>query len=200
MSEYKFVFDLDSTLTKVEILPEIAKYIGEHESISKITEETMLGELSFEKSFSIRVDLLKKVSIEKVREIIRNIELNDELVKFILENIDRCMIITGNLDTWICKFMDEMGFKGRYFSSKACVENGEIKGISHIIKKEDVIKTLEGPIVAIGDGSNDAKMIEVADIGIGFGGVRDIAPSVLKVCDYAFYEEGRLCQFLRQLL
>lgn len=200
MSEYKFVFDLDSTLTKVEILPEIAKYIGEHESISKITEETMLGELSFEKSFSIRVDILKKVSIEKVREIIRNIELNDELVKFILENIDRCMIITGNLDVWICELMDELGFKGRYFSSTACVENGEIKGISHIIKKEDVIKTLEGPVVAIGDGSNDAKMIEVADIGIGFGGVRDIAPSVLQVCDYAFYEEGRLCQFLRQLL
>ena len=200
MSEYKFVFDLDSTLTKIEILPEIAKYIGEHESISKITEETMLGELSFEKSFSIRVDILKKVSIEKVREIIRNIEFNDELIKFILENIDRCMIITGNLDVWICELMDVLGFKGIYFSSTACVENGEIKGISHIIKKEDVIKTLEGPIVAIGDGSNDAKMIEVADIGIGFGGVRDIAPSVLQVCDYAFYEEGRLCQFLRQLL
>ncbi|MEG0181005.1 MAG: HAD-IB family phosphatase [Peptostreptococcaceae bacterium] len=200
MSEYKFVFDLDSTLTKTEILPEIAKYIGEHDSISKITEETMLGDLSFEKSFSIRVDILKKVSIEKVREIIRNIEFNKELVNFILKNIDKCFIITGNLDVWICELMDEMGFKDKYFSSIANVENGEIKNISHIIKKEDIIKNLEGPIVAIGDGSNDAKMIEFADIGIGFGGVRNIAPSVLKVCDYAFYEEERLCQFLRQLL
>ncbi len=29
---------------------------------------------------------------------------------------------------------------------------------------------MKGPIVAVGDGSNDIKMIENADIGIGFGG------------------------------
>ncbi|WP_195946142.1 HAD-IB family phosphatase [Paraclostridium bifermentans] len=200
MSEYKFVFDLDSTLTKQEILPEIAKYIGEHESISKITEETMLGNLSFEESFEKRVDILKKIPISKVKEILLNIEFNGELVNFILDNIDRCTIITGNLDVWIDEIISNLGIKNKYFSSKAKVTGDFIDGIENIIKKEDIIKAFNEPVVAIGDGSNDIKMVEYAEIGIGFGGVRPIAPGLLEVCDYAFYEEERLCQFLKQLL
>lgn len=200
MSEYKFVFDLDSTLTKQEILPEISKYIGAHESISKITEETMLGNLSFEESFSKRVEILKDVPISKVREIIDNIELNNELIKFISQNINRCIIITGNLDIWINELMKKLNMSDKYYSSIANYDGEQVKFIEKIIKKEDVLNEIKSPIVAIGDGSNDTKMIEYADIGIGFGGVRPIAPSVLEVCDYAFYEEEKLCQFLKRLL
>ncbi|CEI72250.1 MULTISPECIES: HAD-IB family phosphatase [Romboutsia] len=200
MSKYKFVFDLDSTLTKQEILPEMAKYIGCHESISKITEDTMLGKLSFEESFLKRIEILKEIPIKKVRNIVKNITLNEELIKFILENIDRCIIITGNLDIWICELMDMLGLNDIYYSSKALTDGQYIKSVVNVIKKEDIIKEIDGPVVAIGDGSNDSKMIEYADIGIGFGAVRPIAPSVLNVCDYAFYEEEKLCQFLKRLL
>ncbi|WP_092926901.1 HAD-IB family phosphatase [Romboutsia hominis] len=200
MSKYKFVFDLDSTLTKQEILPEMAKYIGCHESISKITEETMLGKLSFEESFLKRIEILKEIPIKKVRNIVKNITLNEELIKFVLDNIDRCIIITGNLDIWICELMNMLGLNDIYYSSKALADGQYIKSVVNVIKKEDIIKEIDGPIVAIGDGSNDSKMIEYADIGIGFGAVRPIAPSVLNVCDYAFYEEEKLCQFLKRLL
>lgn len=43
-------------------------------------------------------------------------------------------------------------------------------------------------------------MIAAAEIGIGFGGVRDIAPAVLKSATHAAYSEDKLCQFLKQLL
>ncbi|WP_195937893.1 HAD-IB family phosphatase [Romboutsia sp. 1001713B170131_170501_G6] len=200
MSKYKFVFDLDSTLTKQEILPEMAKYIGCHESISKITEETMLGKLSFEESFLKRIEILKEIPVKKVRSIVKNITLNEKLIKFVLDNIDRCIIITGNLDIWICELMNMLGLNDIYYSSKALTDGQYIKSVVNVIKKEDIIKEIDGPIVAIGDGSNDSKMIEYADIGIGFGAVRPIAPSVLNVCDYAFYEEEKLCQFLKRLL
>lgn len=39
-------------------------------------------------------------------------------------------------------------------------------------------------------------MIAAAEIGIGFGGVRDIAPAVLKSATHAAYSEDKLCQFL----
>lgn len=200
MSAYKFVFDLDSTLTKKEILPEIAKHIGVYEGIRQITEATMIGNLSFEESFTKRVDILKKVPVSKVREIINNIELNEKLIKFILDNRDRCIIITGNLDVWICELMDRLKMTDKYYSSITSIEGENIKCISKIIKKEEIVKKLEEPIVVIGDGSNDTKMVEYAEIGIGYGGVRPIAPSLLQVCDYAFYEEEKLCQFLKRLL
>ncbi|RDY24525.1 phosphoserine phosphatase [Romboutsia maritimum] len=200
MSKYKFVFDLDSTLTKKEILPEIAKYIDAYESIKQITEETMLGNISFEKSFIKRVDVLKQIPINKVREVIDNIELNESLIKFISDNRERCIIVTGNLDVWICELMEKLQMSDKYYSSKTYIEGEKIEYISKIIKKEDIIKEINSPIVAIGDGNNDAKLVECSDIGIGFGGVRPIAPSLLQVCDYAFYEEEKLCQFLKRLL
>lgn len=200
IGKYKFIFDLDSTLTKEEILPEISKSIGAKEIISKLTEETMMGNLSFEESFSKRVDILKRIPISEVHEIIDKIELNEDLIRFISENRDRCIIITGNIDIWISELMKKLKMENRYYSSIACTNGKEIESIIKIIKKEEIVRNLKGPIVAVGDGSNDSKMIECADIGIGFGGVRPIAPSVLKVCDYAFYEEAKLCQFLRRLL
>lgn len=200
MSEYKFIFDLDSTLTKEEILPRLSKYIGKYDSVSKITDEGMLGNISFEDGFTKRVDILKEIPINKAQEIINNIDLNEKMVEFISENRDRCLIVTGNLDVWIDKLMKKLGMEHNYYSSKALVNGDKIESISEIIRKEDIVKTLGNKIVAIGDGSNDAKMIEIADIGIGFGGVRPISKSVLEVCDYAFYEEETLCHFLRRLL
>ena len=47
---------------------------------------------------------------------------------------------------------------------------------------------------------NDADMLAAAEIGIGFGGVRSIAPSLLRCATHATYSEEKLCQFLRQLL
>ncbi|MCC0700441.1 HAD-IB family phosphatase [Clostridioides sp. ZZV15-6383] len=200
MKNYKFVFDLDSTLTKQEILPEISKCINKYELMQNLTNETMLGNLSFEESFKKRVDLLKYIPISKVKSIVTKINLNEKIVKFIKENPDRCTVVTNNLDLWICDLMKELSLENKYYSSIAHSNGDFIDKIKVIIKKEDIIKKMKGPIVAVGDGSNDIKMIENADIGIGFGGVRPIAPGILKVCDYAFYEEERLCQLLKQLL
>lgn len=56
------------------------------------------------------------------------------------------------------------------------------------------------PFVAIGDGNNDAEMIEAAEVGIGYGGVREIAPAVLACATHAIYEEEKLVEFLERLL
>ena len=54
--------------------------------------------------------------------------------------------------------------------------------------------------MVIGDGDNDSGMARHSDIAIGYGGVRDIAPSLLANIDYAFYDDKRCADFLRDLL
>ncbi len=200
MSEYIFLFDLDSTITKVEILPEIAKAISMEDKMRKITDKTMRGEIPFDKSFSNRIDFLKDIPVSQVAEIVANVPLNDKLVEFIKENAERCYIVTGNLDVWISGLMDRLGMKNHCLCSKAIVENDLIVGVDKIIDKAEAIKVFDKPFVAIGDGNNDAPMIEAAEIGIGFGGVRDIAPAVLQSATHAIYLEDKLCQFLKRLL
>ena len=200
MSEYIFLFDLDSTITKVEILPEIAKAIDMEDKMRTITDKTMKGEIPFDKSFMNRVELLKDIPVSQVADIVANVPLHDKLVDFIRDNAERCYIVTGNLDAWISGLMDRLGMKEHCLCSKVIVENDLISGIESIIDKAEAIKAFDKPFVAIGDGNNDAPMIEAAEIGIGFGGVREIAPAVLQSATHATYSEEKLCQFLKQLL
>ena len=200
MSEYIFLFDLDSTITKVEVLPEIAKTIDMEAKMRSITDKTMKGELPFDRSFSNRIEFLKDIPVSTVADIVTNVPLNDKIVEFIKENADRCYVVTGNLDAWIAGLMDKMGMSEHCICSKAIVENDRILGVEKILDKAEVIKVFDKPFVAIGDGNNDAPMIEAAEIGIGFGGVREIAPAVLQCATHATYSEDKLCQFLKQLL
>ena len=63
MSEYIFVFDLDSTITKKEILPTIAEKIGKLDEMRELTESTMMGIIPFKTSFINRVKLLEKLMV-----------------------------------------------------------------------------------------------------------------------------------------
>lgn len=200
MSRYIFLFDLDSTITRQEILPTISKHLNIYEEMSALTENTMNGEIPFRQSFLKRAELLKAIPVSVVRQIVSEIELNDGLVRFIQNNKNRCYIVTGNLDVWIEGLIKKIGIEGNVFCSKALVVNDYIQDIFSIVDKNAVISQMVLPYVAVGDGSNDAEMIEGAEIGIGYGGVRNIASAVLECASHAIYEEDKLVEFLERLL
>ena len=200
MSRYIFLFDLDSTVTKQEILPTISKRLGIYERMSELTESTMRGEIPFKQSFLQRVELLKDVPVSEVNEMVSRIQLNNHLVDFIQKNHDRCHIVTGNLDGWIDVVIRKLGMERNTFCSKAIVKNDYIEDVFNIVDKNAVIGQMVLPFVAIGDGNNDAEMIEAAEVGIGYGGVREIAPAVLACASHAIYDEEKLVEFLERLL
>ena len=199
-SRYVFLFDLDSTITRQEILPTIARQFGVFEEMSTLTECTMRGELPFKQSFLQRVELLKQIPVSEVCELIGEIQLNEPLVEFIRRHQNRCYIVTGNLDLWIEKLIQKLGMEKNTFCSKALVEHDYIQDVSSIVDKNAVIGQMVLPFVAVGDVDNDAELIEAAEIGIGYGGVREIAPSVLACASHAVYQEQKLVEFLERLI
>ncbi len=199
MSRFVFLFDLDSTLTKQEILPTISKELGIFEKMSQLTESTMNGEIPFKQSFLQRVELLKNIPVSEVNRMIGEIQLNELLVQFVKKNQERCYVVTGNLDVWIADLMKKIGMEKNLFCSKALVKDDYIQDIFSIVDKNAVISQMVLPFVAVGDGNNDAEMIEEAEIGIGYGGVREIAPSVLACASHAIYDEKKLVEFLERL-
>jgi HAD superfamily phosphoserine phosphatase-like hydrolase len=200
MSKYIFLFDLDSTVTRQEILPTVTKTLGIYEKMTSLTERTMRGEIPFKQSFLQRVELLKDVPVSEVNELVSKIQLNEKLVEFIQQNQDRCHIVTGNLNVWIEGLMQRMGMERNVFCSKAIVKDNHIENVFSIVDKNAVISQMILPFVAVGDGNNDAEMIEAAEIGIGYGGVRNIAPAVLACASHAIYNEEKLVEFLNRLL
>lgn len=200
MSDYIFLFDLDSTISKQEILPTISKRIGKQKEMRDLTEATMKGEIPFKSSFLNRVELLSNVNVSEVNTIVSKIPLNVGIAQFIKENRERCYVLTGNLDVWISGLMEKLGLKNHVYCSKASVKEDKIAKVISVVDKELMVKQFVQPIVVIGDGDNDSGMARHADIAIGFGGVRNIAPSLLTTIDYAFYDDKRCTEFLETLL
>ncbi|MCM1220379.1 MAG: haloacid dehalogenase-like hydrolase [Lachnospiraceae bacterium] len=200
MSRYIFLFDLDSTVIKTEILPAICRQLGFLDSTSLSAENTMSGEFPFIKKFLQKMDILKKIPISEVRQMIEKIELNQALADFIQQHHERCYIITENPDVWIEGLIRELDMEHHTFCSKALVEDNFILNIFPVIDKNIVARQFALPYVAVGNGNDNAEMIENANIGIGYGGVCEISPAVLNSASHAIYEENKLVEFLERLL
>ena len=200
MTDYIFLFDLDSTITQKEILPTISEKIGKLNEMRKLTEATMRGEIPFKSSFLNRVKILSEVEVSEVNRIVENIPLNENIVHFIIENKERCYVVTGNLDIWISGLMSKLGMDNHVYCSKAQVIGNHIEKVISVADKEMIVKQFVQPLVVVGDGDNDSGMAKYADIAIGFGGVRNIAPSLLRNIDFAFYDDKRCAEFLKSLL
>lgn len=200
MSEYIFLFDMDSTITKEEVLPTIAHKINRNVEMRNLTEATMRGEIPFRTSFLRRVEILNNIPVSEVNSIVSDIPLNSHIADFIKKNKERCYVVTGNLDIWISGLMKKIGMENHCYCSKAEVVNDRISKIISVADKELIVKQFVQPMVVVGDGDNDSGMARVSDVAIGFGGVREIAPSLFRNINFAFYDDRRCAEFLWRLL
>lgn len=200
MNNKVFLFDLDATVTKEEILPALAEQVGLLEEMREMTEKTMRGEIPFQSSFLARVEMLKTIPVSRVAEIVEKTPLNEELSQFIRTHASRCYIVTGNIDVWIEKLIKRIGLPMSHcYCSSASVSDDYIISVNSVVDKEKIAKQFVVPVVAVGDGSNDAEMVRLADVGIGYGGVRPVAYSLMCNATHVICNEHRLCSFLHTL-
>ena len=111
-------------------------------------------------------------------ELLDDIEINEKLVGFIKKNKERCYIFINNQNKWIESFIQKIGLEKNVLYLKIPVLS----------------------FVAVGNRSDDAEMMKVAEVAIGYGAVREISPEVLSCASHAIYEEEKLIEFMKRLL
>ncbi len=194
----KFLFDFDGTVTQVELLPLIGKQVGLFTELENLTIKTMQGEIPFDQSFLHRVDLLSTVRLSDIQEIILQAPIFEMLLDWIKFHRNDCAIVTGNLDLWIQPWLDLHNLKG--FSSEG-IELGNTYVVKKILRKETVLENYPNTkTIMIGDGANDARIMELSSLGIASELSHKIAPILWEHADYIVNDEKILCRILTQLL
>lgn len=196
-----FCFDMDGTITKTELLPCIAAELGIADEMATLTRATMDGHIEFEPSFRLRCLLLGQIDPKVIRHVIAAVPLNEDLLGFIADRSDDCFIVTGNLDLWIKPILQRCGC--RAFSSVGEYAGGKLQ-LKSILNKARTLRLIREDlgyerVVGIGDGANDAAMLNQADLGIAFGGIHTPAQSAIHASKYVINDGGALCNLLRAL-
>ncbi|MCL5975113.1 MAG: HAD family phosphatase [Gammaproteobacteria bacterium] len=195
-----FCFDLDGTLTKQELLPLIAASVDLEDEISVLTKATIDGFLPFDKSFKLRIRLLKDAPLNAIHQFVCNVECDEAILRFVQQNAADCYVVTGNLDIWVQPLLEQIGVE--FFASKAKMDNGQLAGVEHVLHKGDAITELRqryDNIIVIGEGMNDVPMFELADWRIAYGGVHRPNGSLKELSDFVVYDGEALCRLLNML-
>jgi HAD superfamily phosphoserine phosphatase-like hydrolase len=195
-----FCFDLDGTITGEELLPLIASEVGLEEEMRLLTRLTMDGLIPFEDSFRLRFAILRAAGVERIQEIVSEVELDPDVEAFIAANRDRCFVITGNLDVWIAPLARRLDC--HFYSSTSRVDGqGRLELVDIMRKNVPALELKErfGRVVAVGDGYNDVPMFDVADVGVAFNGVHPSPDALVSVADYVALNGKGLCRLLNTL-
>ena len=176
--------DMDGTLIEGESLDEIANKVGFGDEITKITSETMHGELNFEQSIIYRLSLLKDVELAVLEEVVEEIRFNagaSLLAPVMKKNGAFCYILSGGFDFITNQISKKIGFDGS-FSNSLEIKKSKLTGniIPPIFGMQAKLETLISltnehsltvkDVVAVGDGANDLEMLRKAGLGIAFNG------------------------------
>ncbi len=192
-----YLFDLDSTITKEELLPRIGTLNGTSDLLRRTTREAMLTNGGFSTSFLERIDLLSEIPVVEAQTIVESVPILEDLMKWIQTNNHSVYLVTGNLDLWLQKFLIKYRLKA--FTSKAILKNGKVC-VTEILNKVEVLANFSSnEVIYVGDGSNDVEIMRNSDIGILTEIVHKAPTSLWEVADFAVKDEEALCKLLSRL-
>ncbi len=181
-SKRLIVLDMDSTLIRIEVIDELARAAGVGPEVSRITERAMAGEMDYDESLRQRVALLAGLDVKVLDQIASDLPLTDgaETMVRVLKRLGyKIAVISGGFSRAAEALKRRLELDYAY-SNNLEIVGGKLTGrvvgpIVNAQRKAELLETIaqaEGvlldQVIAVGDGANDALMLERAGLGIAF--------------------------------
>ena len=181
-SKRLIVLDMDSTLIRIEVIDELARAAGVGPEVSRITERAMAGEMDYDESLRQRVALLAGLDVKVLDQIASDLPLTEgaERMVRVLKRLGyKIAVISGGFSRAAEALKRRLELDYAY-SNNLEIVGGKLTGrvvgpIVNAQRKAELLETIaqaEGvlldQVIAVGDGANDALMLERAGLGIAF--------------------------------
>lgn len=195
------VTDMDSTLITVECIDELAERIGHRHTVAAITEAAMQGETDFATALQQRVALLEGLPMAVLEEVYEERVRPQPGAEALLAACRRrgicTAVVSGGFDFFAERVKERLGLDFAR-ANRLEVEAGRLTGRIHgpifaAQGKADFLGELCTKLglppqgcMALGDGANDARMLAVAGLGIGYQpkpALRSVADAVIEYSD-----------------
>lgn len=205
-------FDFDSTVSKIEGIDELGRFVGLLDEMAVLTNAAMNGELALEEVYGKRLELIKptKAQISQLADlyIAEKVDAVEEVFSTLLKQGKQVYIISGGIRQSILPLAKKLGLSADHVCAVDIFfnEDGSYKDFdqqSPLAKaggKAIVCKQLrqgERSIAMIGDGITDLEAKQAGATVIGFGGVVQ-RPIVEEKADY-FVTSASLTAVLQYL-
>lgn len=177
-----FVFDMDSTFIQIEVIDELARQHGVGESVSKVTEAAMRGELDFSESLISRVACLAGLAESTIDKIGASLPLSSGVAHLVeqchIKDV-KVAIVSGGFTPFVQRLKESMGlFEVR--ANNLEIDNEKLTGkvLGQIVDaqiKADFVNQLreklnitKNDILTIGDGANDLLMMNESGFSLAY--------------------------------
>jgi len=195
------ISDMDSTLITIECIDEIADFAGIKPQVAAVTEAAMRGELDFAQSLMQRVSLLKGLPVDTLQKVYQQrLQLSpgtDTLLKMLKQQDIHFALVSGGFTYFTEQLQQRLGLNYTLANQLAIEDNkltGKVDGeIVDANRKAHFLREVcqrmnisTAQAVAIGDGANDLKMMDVAGMGVAY----HAKPKVQQQADCALNYSG----------
>ncbi len=178
-----FVADMDSTMITVECIDELADFAGRKAEVSAVTEAAMRGEIDFVGALERRVAALEGLAVTAIeaclKERVRPSPGAATLIATLKANNVQTLLVSGGFTHFTGPVSAALGFD-HSLANQLETKDGHLTGqtIGPIVDANAKAKALAdsartlgvdpGAAIAIGDGANDLKMVELAGLGVAY--------------------------------
>ena len=191
LQRYRLVaYDLDSTLSNIECVDEIAALAGRRDAVAAITEAAMRGEITdYKDSLRRRVALLKGVPESALAQVYaQRLRLNPGVERFVaaLQAAGlKTLLVSGGFTYFSERIRHRLGLDFARANMLA-IEDGHLTGAlverpwgdicdgnekrRVVVEVCDLMGISPSQAIAVGDGANDLPMMSVAGLSICYHG------------------------------